>query len=191
VVSRKKYLEEQQQAQKNEFFEEREEGDWVEGTVKNIVNFGAFINLGPVDGLLHISDIAWGQVRNVGDYLSSDEELEVKILSMDPDESKVSLGLKQKYPDPWEDIDENYEVGDVTTGEIVDVWDDGVFVRLEQHVEGKIDESELSWIESWNHPSDQFEESDKIKVKILDIDDIGHQLDSLVGPVAAAAGSRR
>lgn len=171
VVSRKKYLEEQQEAQKNEFFEEQEVGDWVEGTIKNIVNFGAFVNLGPVDGLLHISDIAWGQVRNVEDYLSQDEEVEVKILDLDPDDSKVSLGLKQKYPDPWEDIDEKYEVGEVTTGEIVDVWDDGVFVRLEQHVEGKIDESELSWIESWNHPSDQFNEGDKIKVKILGIDD--------------------
>ncbi|MFB6347344.1 MAG: 30S ribosomal protein S1, partial [bacterium] len=171
VVSRKKHLEEQKEAEKKKFFDQHDEGDWVEGAVKNIVNFGAFINLGPVDGLLHISDIAWGQVRNVEDYFSQGDELEVKILSIDPDESKVSLGLKQKYPDPWEDIHENYEVGDVTTGEIVDVWDDGVFVRLEQHVEGKIDESELSWIESWNHPSDQFEEGEKIKVKITGIDE--------------------
>lgn len=171
VVSRKKYLEEQQEEQKSEFFQEHDVDDWVDGTVKNIVNFGAFINLGPVDGLLHISDIAWGQVRNVEDYLSQGDDIEVKILSLDPSESKVSLGLKQKYPDPWENIDEKYTVDEVTTGEIVDVWDDGVFVRLEQHVEGKIDESELSWIESWNHPSDQFEEGEKIKVKIQGIDE--------------------
>ena len=169
VVSRREHLEEQRRAKQDEFFGAHEDGDWVEGTVKNIVNFGAFINLGPVDGLLHKSDVAWGAVRDVSDYLSLGEEVEVKILDMDPEEGKVSLGRKQKYSDPWENIEDKYEVGEVTTGEIVDVWSDGVFVRLERDVEGKVPEEELAWTKTWQHPEDQFKEGEKMEVKILDI----------------------
>lgn len=171
VVSRRRHVEEQQRRQKKSFFDSYEVGDWVEGTVKNIVNFGAFVNLGAVDGLLHISDVAWGQVREVDNHLGEGEEVEVQILDLDPEESKVSLGLKQKYPDPWEDIREEYEEGQTTTGEIVDVWDDGVFVRLEEDVEGKIEEHELSWIQSWKHPGDRFHEGEKIEVQIIEVDE--------------------
>ncbi len=170
VVSRRERLEELRQKEQKTFFQEKEKGEWVTGTVKNIVNFGAFINLGPVDGLLHKSDVAWGSVRDVNDYLTLGEEVEVQILSMTPDEGKVSLGLKQKYPDPWEDIEEKYEPGQETTGEIVDVWSDGVFVRLEQDVEGKVPEDELAWATSWEHPEDQFHKEEKMKVKIMEID---------------------
>ncbi|MGM0380658.1 MAG: S1 RNA-binding domain-containing protein [bacterium] len=170
VVSRREHLEEKRRAEQDEFFGNREVGEWVEGTVKNIVNFGAFINLGPVDGLLHKSDVAWGAVRNVEDYLTLGEKVEVKILDMDQEESKVSLGLKQKYSDPWEDIEGKYEVGEVTTGEIVDVWSDGVFVRLERDVEGKVPEEELAWTKTWQHPEDQFKEGEKMEVKIMGID---------------------
>lgn len=170
VVSRREFLEEQKKREEESFFDENEVGDWIEGTVKNIVNFGAFVDLGPVDGLLHVSDISWGEVREVSNHLDDDEDLEVKILSIDREESKVSLGLKQKYPDPWEDITDDYEEGQVTEGEIVDVWDDGVFVRLEEQVEGRINEEELSWIKSWEHPGDRFHEGEKIEVMIIDID---------------------
>jgi small subunit ribosomal protein S1 len=171
VVSRRKYLEEQERRQKKSFFDQHDSGDWVEGTVKNIVEFGAFVNLGPVDGLLHVSDVAWGQVREVSNHVEEGDELEVQILSLDAEESQVSLGLKQKYPDPWEEIRGEYEEGQVTTGEIVDVWDDGVFVRLEEEVEGKVDETELAWIQSWKHPKDQFHVGEKLDVKILEIDE--------------------
>jgi small subunit ribosomal protein S1 len=170
VVSRRAYLEDKQAQEEASFFSNNEEGDWVEGEVKNIVNFGAFVDLGPVDGLLHVSDMAWGEVRDPKNQVSESDTVEVQILDLDRSESKVSLGLKQKYPDPWDDIDSDYEEGQVTTGEISDVWDDGVFVRLEEDVEGKIDESELSWIQSWQHPGDQFHEGEKIEVKIIDID---------------------
>ncbi|MFP4687208.1 MAG: 30S ribosomal protein S1, partial [bacterium] len=171
VVSRREHLEEKRRQEQDKFFESCAVGDWVKGTVKNIVNFGAFVNLGPVDGLLHKSDVAWGAVRDVENYLKLGEEIEVKILDIEPDEGKVSLGLKQKYPDPWQNIKEKYEIGETTTGEIVDVWSDGIFVRLEQDVEGKIPESELAWTRSWQHPEDQFKVGDKIEVKILDINE--------------------
>lgn len=170
VVSRRLYLEEKRQEQQEEFFASLEVGDWVEGTVKNIVNFGAFVDLGPVDGLLHKSDVAWGAVRDVSDYLESGEETKVKVMGMDPEEGEVSLGLKQKYPDPWENIDEKYSEGEETTGEIVDVWSDGIFVRLERDVEGKVPESELAWTTTWEHPEEEFAEGDKLEVKLLGID---------------------
>ncbi|MFB6357012.1 MAG: S1 RNA-binding domain-containing protein [bacterium] len=170
VLSRREHLEEERKKEQDDFFSDVEIGEWLEGTVKNIVDFGAFINLGPVDGLLHKNDIAWGSVRDVKNHITMGEEIEVKILDTTPDEGKVSLGLKQKYPDPWEDINEKYEEGSETTGEIVDVWSDGVFVRLERDVEGKIEESELSWTKTWDHPRDQFQEGQKVDVKILEID---------------------
>ncbi len=177
VVSRREHLEEERRHEQDKFFSSCEVGEWVTGTVKNIVNFGAFVNLGPVDGLLHKSDVAWGAVRDVEDYLKLGEEVEVKILDIEPEEGKVSLGLKQKYPDPWKNITDKYEVGSTTTGEIVDVWSDGIFVRLEQDVEGKIPESELAWTRSWQHPEDQFKEGDKIEVKILDINEKRRHID--------------
>lgn len=171
VVSRREQLEEARKKQQSKFFAEIEEGEWVEGTVKNIVDFGAFINLGPVDGLLHKSDVAWGSVRDVNNHLKMGEEVEVKILDYDEEEAKVSLGLKQKYPDPWKDIHEKYEEDQVTEGEVVDVWSDGIFVRLERDVEGKVPEDELSWTRTWDHPRDEFRQGRKVEVKILEIDE--------------------
>ena len=171
VVSRREQLEEDRKKEQSKFFAEIEIGDWVEGVVKNIVDFGAFINLGPVDGLLHKSDVAWGSVRDVENHLNMGEEVEVKILDYDEEEAKVSLGLKQKYPDPWQDIHNKYEEGQVTEGEVVDVWSDGVFIRLERDVEGKVSEGELSWTRTWDHPRDEFREGSKVEVKILKIDE--------------------
>ncbi len=170
VVSRREYLEEKRGEERKEFFESLEAGEWVKGKIKNVVNFGAFVNLGPVDGLLHKSDIAWGPVRNVEDYVELHDELEVMVLDMDSEEGKVSLGLKQKYPDPWENIEEKYEEGEITTGTVVDVWRDGVFVRLERDIEGKVPEQELAWTKTWEHPEEQFSAGDKLDVKILKID---------------------
>ncbi len=171
VVSRREYLEEKRGEERKKFFESLEPGQWIKGKVKNIVNFGAFINLGPVDGLLHKSDIAWGPVREVNDYVELHEEIEVMVLEINQEDDKVSLGLKQKYPDPWEKITDRYEAGLTTTGEIVDVWSDGIFVRLEKDVEGKIPEEELAWTKTWEHPEEQFSRGSKIKVKILEIDE--------------------
>ncbi len=170
VVSRRKHLEEKRREEQEEFFQTLEKGEWVEGKVKNIVNFGAFVDLGPVDGLLHKSDVAWGAVRDVNDYIETGESIKVKVLDMDPEEGKVSLGLKQKYPDPWQNIEEKYSEGQVTTGEIVDVWSDGVFVRLERDVEGKVEEDELAWTTTWDHPNEQYSAGDKLEIKILSID---------------------
>lgn len=171
VVSRREYLEEKQKQKEASFFTEHEEGEWVEGTVKNVVNFGAFVNLGPVDGLLHVSEISWGPIRNVEDHLNEGDDIEVKILSMNPEESEVSLGLKQEDHDPWETIHERYEQGQATTGEITDIREETVFVRLEPHVTGTIQEDELSWTKTWQHPEDQFQEGETVEVKILNIDE--------------------
>ncbi len=170
VVSRRAFLEDKQAREEASFFSEYEKGDWIEGEVKSIVDFGAFVDLGPVDGLLHVSDMAWGDVRDPKNHVSENGSVELQILDLDRDESKVSLGLKQKFPDPWETVEQAYEEGQETTGEIVGVRDDAVFVRLEEGIDGKIEESELAWIKSWQHPGDRFHEGEEINVRVLEVD---------------------
>ena len=170
VLSRKAVLEEANSAEKLELLKNLEEGQIVKGIVKNITDYGAFIDLGGLDGLLHITDISWSRVINPADSLNLGEELEVKVLSFDKEKLRVSLGLKQIQNDPWEKIDSKYSSGGIYEALVSNVTDYGCFAELEQGIEGLIHLSELDWTSKNIHPSKVVSQDEKIKVMILEID---------------------
>jgi len=170
VLSRKAVLEEANSAEKLELLKNLEEGQIVKGIVKNITDYGAFIDLGGLDGLLHITDIAWSRVINPADALNLGEEIEVKVLSFDKEKLRVSLGLKQIQNDPWEEIDSKYSSGGIYEATVSNVTDYGCFAELEQGIEGLIHLSELDWTSKNIHPSKVVSKDEKIKVMILEID---------------------
>jgi len=170
VLSRKAVLEEANSAEKLELLKSLEEGQIVKGIVKNITEYGAFIDLGGLDGLLHITDISWSRVINPADSLSLGEEIEVKVLSFDKEKLRVSLGLKQIQNDPWEEIDSKYSSGGIYEATVSNVTDYGCFAELEQGIEGLIHLSELDWTSKNIHPSKVVSNDEKIKVMILEID---------------------
>ena len=170
VLSRKAVLEEANSAEKLELLKNLEEGQIVKGIVKNITDYGAFIDLGGLDGLLHITDIAWSRVINPADSLNLGEEIEVKVLSFDKEKLRVSLGLKQIQNDPWEEIDSKYSSGGIYEAVVSNVTDYGCFAELEQGIEGLIHLSELDWTSKNIHPSKVVSKDEKIKVMILEID---------------------
>ena len=170
VLSRKAVLEEANSAEKLELLKNLEEGQIVKGIVKNITDYGAFIDLGGLDGLLHITDIAWSRVINPADTLNLGEEIEVKVLSFDKEKLRVSLGLKQIQNDPWEEIDSKYSAGGVYEATVSNVTDYGCFAELEQGIEGLIHLSELDWTSKNIHPSKVVSADEQIKVMILEID---------------------
>tara|TARA_B100000530_G_scaffold204924_1_gene130733 strand:+ start:169 stop:1476 length:1308 start_codon:yes stop_codon:yes gene_type:complete len=170
VLSRKAVLEEANSAEKLELLKNLEEGQIVKGIVKNITDYGAFIDLGGLDGLLHITDIAWSRVVNPADSLNLGEEIEVKVLSFDKEKLRVSLGLKQIQNDPWEEIDSKYSAGGIYEATVSNVTDYGCFAELEQGIEGLIHLSELDWTSKNIHPSKVVSADEQIKVMILEID---------------------
>jgi small subunit ribosomal protein S1 len=170
VLSRKAVLEEANSAEKLELLKNLEEGQIVKGIVKNITDYGAFIDLGGLDGLLHITDISWSRVINPADSLNLGEEIEVKVLSFDKEKLRVSLGLKQILNDPWEEIDSKYSSGGIYEAVVSNVTDYGCFAELEQGIEGLIHLSELDWTSKNIHPSKVVSQEEKIKVMILEID---------------------
>ena len=170
VLSRKAVLEEANSAEKLELLKNLEEGQIVKGIVKNITDYGAFIDLGGLDGLLHITDISWSRVINPADSLNLGEEIEVKVLSFDKEKLRVSLGLKQILNDPWEEIDSKYSSGGIYEAVVSNVTDYGCFAELEQGIEGLIHLSELDWTSKNIHPSKVVSKDEKIKVMILEID---------------------
>ena len=170
VLSRKAVLEEANSAEKLELLKSLEEGQIVKGIVKNITEYGAFIDLGGLDGLLHITDISWSRVINPADSLNLGEEIEVKVLSFDKEKLRVSLGLKQIQNDPWEEIDSKYSSGGVYEATVSNITDYGCFAELEQGIEGLIHLSELDWTSKNIHPSKVVSNDEKIKVMILEID---------------------
>ena len=170
VLSRKAVLEEANSAEKLELLKNLEEGQIVKGIVKNITDYGAFIDLGGLDGLLHITDISWSRVINPSDSLNLGDELEVKVLSFDKEKLRVSLGLKQIQNDPWEEIDSKYSSGGIYEATVNNVTDYGCFAELEQGIEGLIHLSELDWTSKNIHPSKVVSQDEKIKVMILEID---------------------
>ena len=170
VLSRKAVLEEANSAEKLELLKNLEEGQIVKGFVKNITDYGAFIDLGGLDGLLHITDISWSRVINPADSLNIGEEIEVKVLSFDKEKLRVSLGLKQIQNDPWEQIDSKYSSGGIYEAVVSNVTDYGCFAELEQGIEGLIHLSELDWTSKNIHPSKVVSKDEKIKVMILEID---------------------
>jgi small subunit ribosomal protein S1 len=170
VLSRKAVLEEANSAEKLELLKTLEEGQIIKGIVKNITDYGAFIDLGGLDGLLHITDISWSRVINPSEFLSLGEETEVKVLSFDKEKLRVSLGLKQIQNDPWENIESKYSTGGIYEAKVCNITDYGCFAELEQGIEGLIHLSELDWTSKNVHPSKVVSLEEDIKVMILDID---------------------
>ncbi len=169
VVSRRQLIESQRDVMKVRLFDELERGQVRPGKVKNIVDFGAFVDLGGIDGLLHITDMSWGRISHPSEMLAIDDLIEVVILNVDPEEEKVALGLKQKTPSPWENIAEKYPVGSEVTGEVVNLMNYGAFVKLEEGVEGLVHISEMSWTRRINHPSELVAIGDMVDVVVLGI----------------------
>ena len=170
VLSRKAVLEKNNSAVKVELLKNLEEGQIVKGIVKNITDYGAFVDLGGLDGLLHITDISWSRVTNPAEFLSLGDEIDVKILSFDKEKLRVSLGLKQIQNDPWENVENTYAVGGVYEALVSNITDYGCFAQLEEGIEGLIHLSELDWTSKNIHPSKVVELEQKIKVMILEID---------------------
>ena len=170
VLSRKAVLEKINSAEKVELLKNLDEGQIVKGVVKNLTDYGAFVDLGGLDGLLHITDISWSRVTNPSEVLSLGEEIDVKVLSFDKEKLRVSLGLKQIQNDPWETIEGKYSVGGVYEATVSNLTDYGCFAELEQGVEGLIHLSELDWTNKNIHPSKVVDLEEKIKVMVLEID---------------------
>ena len=169
VISRRKLIEQEREAAKSRLMETIAEGDLVKGTVTNIADFGAFVDLGGLDGLLHITDMTWGRINHPTDLVRVGEELEVKILRIDREKEKIALGLKQKESSPWETIEEKFPVNSRVTGKVVNLVSYGAFVALEQGIEGLVHVSEMSWTKRINHPSEVVAVGDEIEVVVLDI----------------------
>ncbi len=170
IVSRKKYLEEIKRKNIDNFFATKKVGDIVEGKVKEIVNYGAFIDLGDIDGLLHNSDISWRKVINPRNYLNKGETIKCIILSMDKKTKKISLGLKQLKEDPWKNFEERYKKGEKYKGRVTKLANFGAFVELEEGIEGLLHVSELSWTKRIKHPKEVLKVGDDVEVMLLDYD---------------------
>jgi small subunit ribosomal protein S1 len=170
VISRRKLIEEERETKKAQLLAELEEGQVRKGVVKNIADFGVFVDLGGIDGLLHITDMSWGRVNHPSELLKLDDEVEVKILKVDRERERIALGMKQKSASPWENITEKYPVGARVTGEVVNLMSYGAFVKLEDGVEGLVHISEMSWTKRVNHPSEVVKQGDKLEVVVLEID---------------------
>ncbi len=170
VVSHKALIEKELEAQREKILSTMEAGQILEGIVKNITDFGVFIDLGGVDGLLHITDLSWGRVSHPSELVDLDEKLNVVVLDYDKERQRISLGLKQLQPHPWEDINEKYDEGGVVEGKVVSITDYGAFVELEKGIEGLVHISEMSWTEHIRHPSQMVSLGQLVQVKILNID---------------------
>jgi len=170
VVSRRVVLEEERERMRAQLLEEIELGQVRKGVVKNITDFGVFIDLGGVDGLLHITDMSWGRMRHPSEMVQLGDELDVKILDYDEKTSRISLGLKQLTPYPWENIEEKYPIGKVVKGKVVSITDYGAFVELEKGIEGLIHISEMSWTQHIKHPSKIMNLGDEVEAKVLSVD---------------------
>src|SRR5215467_12582785 len=169
VVSRRAILEEEQHAKRAELMEKLAEGQTVHGVVKNVTEYGAFVDIGGVDGLLHLTDLSWGRIKHPSDVVKPEQELDVLILKFDKEKQRVSLGLKQLSTDPWIGAAEKYPAGGKVQGTVVGIVDYGVFVELERGIEGLVHVSEMSWNKKVSHPSKLVRVGDAVDVVVLDI----------------------
>ena len=176
VISRRSLIERQREEDRAYLMKELETGQIRKGIVKNIADFGAFVDLGGIDGLLHITDMAWERIGHPTEMVSIDQEIEVKVLHIDREKQKIALGLKQKDRNPWENIEGKYPVDTDHKGEVVNVMSYGAFVKLEPGIEGLVHISEMSWTKRVNHPSELVNIGDEIEVRILGVDAEGQQL---------------
>ncbi len=170
VVSHKAIKEEEMKEQRDALFEKIKIGEVLEGRVKNITDFGAFIDLGGLDGLLHITDLSWGRVNHPSEVVKMDEEITIKVIDYDEENRRVSLGLKQLTPHPWERVEDNYPIGSVIKGRIVSMTNYGAFMELEPGVEGLIHVSEMSWTRQVKNPSELYSMNDEVEAQVLSID---------------------
>ncbi|RPJ06637.1 MAG: 30S ribosomal protein S1 [Spirochaetaceae bacterium] len=170
VLSRRAFLEDASIQKKEEFFSTRKVGDVITGTVKSITSFGAFVDLGGFDGLLHINDMSWGRVTRPKDFVKKGDEVTVKIVGIDHEAKKINLSLKELAENPWHTFEERYHVGDIVEGTVLRLTDFGAFVELESGIEGLVHVSELSWVKKVRHPKDVLTVNDIVKVKILGYD---------------------
>ena len=170
VVSRRSLIERQRQKDRDELLSELEVGQLRKGIVKNIAEFGVFVDLGGIDGLLHIIDMSWGRIGHPSEMVAIDQEIEVMILNIDQEKGKIALGLKQKSPSPWELVEEKYPVESTVKGSVVNVMSYGAFVKLEEGIEGLVHISEMSWTKRVSHPSELVQIGDDIEVVVLGID---------------------
>ncbi|WP_446425547.1 30S ribosomal protein S1 [Mailhella sp.] len=170
IVSRRVLLEEERDAKRGALLQTLGEGQIVKGKAKNITEYGVFVDLGGLDGLLHITDMSWKRIRHPREMVTLGQELELKVLSFDKDNQKVSLGLKQLVPDPWHDITARFPEGSHHTGKVTNLVDYGVFVELEPGVEGLVHISEMSWTRKLRHPSQMVHQGDEVEVVILGVD---------------------
>ena len=170
VVNRRKYLEEQIDTKRDAFFDTVKIGDTVKGTVKSFTSFGAFIDLGGFDGLLHINDMSWGHVARPKDFVKKGQEIELKVIRLDPAEKRINLSLKHFAEDPWIHFEEKYHVNDVVKGHVTKLTDFGAFIELEEGIEGLVHISEFSWTKKINKPSDMVKVGDEVDCMILGYD---------------------
>jgi small subunit ribosomal protein S1 len=169
VVSRKEILEEEQNTRRSATLGHLEEGSVLTGTVKNLTDYGAFVDLGGIDGLLHITDMSWGRLTHPRDLVNVGDEIQVKVLKFDKDKQRVSLGFKQLTPDPWLDAVERYPVGAHVRGRVLSVTDYGAFVELEQGIEGLVHVSEMTWSKRMKHPSKLVKPGDEVETVVLNV----------------------
>lgn len=170
IVSRRKVLESRRQADRAKAVTRLKVGDVVKGEVKNLTHYGAFVDVGGIDGLLHVTDISWDRVGHPSEILKPGQEVEVKIIEMDSDNQRVSLGMKQITPDPWEILGTTLEEGKVLDGTVSNLTNYGAFVRIAEGIEGLVHISEMSWTRRLKHPSELLTEGDKVQVKVLGLD---------------------
>ena len=176
VVSRRAVLERERESLKEETLKVLEPGIVLEGVVKNITDYGAFVDLGGIDGLLHVTDMSWGRVNRPADVVQVGEKVKVVVLKYDPERGRVSLGMKQILPDPWTTVSERYPVGLRTRGKIVSLADYGAFVELEPGIEGLVHVSEMSWSKRITHPSKVVEVGQEVEVVVLDVDTANNRI---------------
>ncbi len=169
VLSRKAIVEVEQVAAKAATFDRLKEGELTHGIVKNITDYGVFVDLGGVDGLLHITDISWGRVTHPSEYFNVADEIEVVVLKFDPGSERVSLGYKQKSPDPWSDVSDRYPLGSRVKGKVVSLTDYGAFIELEDGVEGLIHVSEMSWTKKIRHPAKLMNIGEEVEAVVADV----------------------
>ncbi len=170
VVSHKIILEESLKEQREALFKELDAGSILEGRVKNITDFGVFVDLGGIDGLLHITDLSWGRVNHPSELLNLNDKITVKVIEYDEERKRVSLGLKQLTPHPWDDVEIKYPVGNLVKGKVVSLTNYGCFIELEPGIEGLVHVSEISWTKHIKNPSEEYSLGDQVEAKVLSID---------------------
>lgn len=176
VLSRRALLEKERERQRRETLQTLEVGQIVDGIIKNLTDYGAFIDLGGIDGLLHVTDMSWGRVNHPGEIFQVGDQIKVKVLKFDPDTERVSLGLKQIQPDPWVDAAHKYPIGKRIQGKVVSLAEYGAFLELEPGIEGLVHVSEMSWTKRVKHPSKVVNPGDLVDAVVLDIDEVSRKI---------------